>query len=461
MRARERLVRGVGALETLLRIAQLRRRDAWTRDRVEQHQREQLRGLVAHALANSRYYRERYRQAGLGPDAGLEELPIVNKQSVMERYDDFVTDARLKLADLEAHLARVRGDEFYLGRYRVMATGGTTGLRGVFVYAADEWALSVASTLRTSSFMGLRTRPGRRLRVASVTAASPVHWGGRYAATSGLGLASIVHLDARTPLPVVVEALNRHKPDLLSCYPSVASMLAREQLAGRLVIEPQAVATSGEPRSEELCVLMRRAWGDVLFDGYATTESGFCGMECVEHRGIHLLEDLTIFEVVDDEYRPVSPGTEGRRLLVTNLFNRTLPLIRYELSDMVVVSDDECPCGRPWRLATSISGRSEDVLRLPKNDGSVALVHPTTLTGVLESTSGVREFHVLHDRGRLVVSVAIEPDADADRLRGELTEEMRDALAGVGATCPVTIDMVDHIERRGLAGKVRLVEERG
>lgn len=93
------------------------------------------------------------------------------------------------------------------------------------------------------------------------------------------------------------------------------------QLAGRRLIDPQAVATSGEPRSDELCALLRRAWGDVLFGGYATTET-FCGMECTQHRGIHLLEELTIFEVVDDERRPVPPGTEGRRLLVTNLCTR-------------------------------------------------------------------------------------------------------------------------------------------
>ena len=171
----------------------------------------------------------------------------------------------------------------------------------------------------------------------------------------------------------------------------MAGTLAREQLAGRLLIDPQAVATSGEPRSDELCALMRAGLGDVLFDGYATIETGFCGMECTQHRGIRLLEDLTIFEVVDDDRRPVPPGTEGRRLLVTNLFNKTIPLIRYELSDMVTVSDVACPCGRPWRLATSISGRSEDVLRLPTADGTVIELHPTAITGVIER-AGLRQF---------------------------------------------------------------------
>lgn len=191
----------------------------------------------------------------------------------------------------------------------------------------------------------------------------------------------------------------------------------------------------------------------------ATTETGICGRECTQHRGIHLLEDLTIFEVVDDDLRPVPPGTEGCRLLVTNLFNKTIPLIRYELSDMVTVSDVACPCGRPWRLATSISGRSEDVLRLPTADGTVIELHPTAITGVIERAAGLRQFRAVHEPEALVVSVVPEADADTGKLCARLTDDLHGVLRAAGADCAVKVDTVDRIERRGVAGKMKLVEE--
>lgn len=444
-----------------MRLAQLRRRDAWTRRRVEQHQAERLAALVRRATDQSPFYRARYRAAGVGPGSPLTALPTVDKPAIMGHFDEVVTDRRLRLGDLEAHLAQLGGDELYLGEYRVVATGGTSGVRGVFPYDRRAWALSVASSLRTSGFIAVQSRLGHRVRTASVTATNPVHWGARYAATSGVGISAPLHLDARTPLAELVAALNRHRPELLTVYPSIGVLLAREQLAGHLRIRPAAVVTSGEPQTEEARRLMCRAWDEVLFDGYATTETGLCGMECTHHRGIHLLEDLTIFEVVDDDGRPAAPGVEGRRLLVTNLFNTALPLIRYELSDLVTIAADPCPCGRPWRLAAAISGRREDILRLPASTGALLDVHPTALTGPLERMPGVRRFRIVHEHEGIIVSVVAEPDADAERLRNALEGELRAALDRLGVSgCPVRVELAERVGRVGVAGKLKLVEER-
>ncbi|HSD79417.1 MAG TPA: hypothetical protein VLB47_02110 [Solirubrobacteraceae bacterium] len=439
----------VDTAATLLRIAQLRRHDTWSRERLRRHQARMLAALLDHALARSPFYRRAYRAAGAGRDTPLAGLPPVDKTTIMANFDEVVTDPRLRLADLEAHLERVSGDELYLGTYRVIGTGGTSGVRGVLAYDRPAWALSVAGALRTGAFMDLRARRGRRLRVASVTTTDPVHWSARYAATAGLGVTASLHLDARTPTVRLVAALNRHRPDLLECYPSIAAALAREQLEGRLRIRPRAVATSGEPRTEHTLGLMRAAWGDALFDGYATTETGLAGMECTRHRGIHLLEDLTIFEV------------EDRRVLVTNLVNRTIPLVRYELSDMLTLAGDPCPCGRPWRLVTTIAGRSEDLLRLRTASGAPLEVHPTALTGPLERRAGLRAFRVVHDPGALVVAVVPAPGVDPAVLARDVAAELEGVLRGLGVVrCPVRVEPAARIDRVGAAGKAKLVEER-
>ena len=423
---------------------------------MREHQQRLLRASIAHALANSPFYRELYAAAGAGPRSPVERLPVVTKTLLMERFDDVVTDRRLRLSELEAHLAVVGGDELFLGEYRVLSTGGTSGVRGTFPYSRREWATSLASTIRTDPFMGLRPYPG--LRAATVGATSPQHWGGRFGATVGLGLARTLALDVRAPVAQLVAALNRHRPMHLGLYPSIATTLAGEQLEGRLRIAPRAVSTSGERLTPAVRERMTAAWGREPFDGYATTETGFCGMECTAHRGIHLLEDLTLFEVVDDAGEPAGPGTPGARVLVTNLFARTLPVIRYELSDMLTLADAPCPCGRPFRLIERIAGRSEDVLVLPGRGAETVRVHPTVLTGALERVPGVRAFQVVREADGMRVRIVVAPGASAADVCAAVTRDVRAALDGIGAApTELRIEPADALERSGVGGKLRIV----
>jgi phenylacetate-CoA ligase len=73
------------------------------------------------------------------------------------------------------------------------------------------------------------------------------------------------------------------------------------------------------------------------FDWYGITEGGVLACDCASHQGMHLFEDLFWVENVDRHGHPVPDGAVGHKLLITDLFNRTQPLIRYELSDMVVL----------------------------------------------------------------------------------------------------------------------------
>ena len=176
----------------------------------------------------------------------------------------------------------------------------------------------------------------------------------------------------------LVEALNAFQPEGLGTYPSMAALLAEHQRAGELRIHPQMIFTAGEVRTPEMEERIVDAWGRRPFNIYGATETGaYAAAECSRHTGLHLFEDQVLVEVVDDDHRPVPDGDPGSRLLITNLYNRTQPLIRYELNDLVTVSPDPCPCGRPFPLLKSIEGRSDDVLEMPARDGGTIKVHPT------------------------------------------------------------------------------------
>jgi phenylacetate-coenzyme A ligase PaaK-like adenylate-forming protein len=110
----------------------LAERERWPAERREALQRERLTELVGYAAQHSPYYREAL--AGYDPDVGLGSLPALNKATMMERFDDIVTDRRLRRDVLLEHVERLRGDELYLDRYRAMTTSGSSGRKGLFVY---------------------------------------------------------------------------------------------------------------------------------------------------------------------------------------------------------------------------------------------------------------------------------------------------------------------------------------
>ena len=436
--------------------------DRWDRDQLERHQQSRLVSIVRHAAAHSPYYREQFAGIELTEDLDVTVLPTLDKATMLERFDEIVTDRRLSLAAVEGHLAELESlgdDPLLFGEYRAMASGGTTGRRGVFVYGDDDWAEILAGLLRwTGGFIGLTPRLPRR-RMATIAADSPLHMTGRMGRSIDVGVARQLNLDARSPLPDLVDALNRQRPQSLAGYPSVVSLLAEEQLAGRLRISPRVVGTTSEVCTVDMREAIESAWGGVPFNGYASTETGMLAGDCDRHAGLHLFSDLTLFEVVDDDRRPVSPGQPGNRVLVTNLINRAQPLIRFELDDLVAVAPEHCPCGRPHPLLERVDGRSDDVLDLPAVEGGTVAVHPLAIRAPLGSFPEVREYRVVRETDALrVEAVLVGVNGDLERVTAAISERLRSSLADAGARPPrVVVEQVAEIPRNSRSGKRRLI----
>jgi phenylacetate-coenzyme A ligase PaaK-like adenylate-forming protein len=325
-----------------------------------------------------------------------------------------------------------------------------------------EWRQYLAWFLRWNHYMGLKPRLPRRLRIASIAAARPLHMSYRMAASIDVGLYRVLRLEAATAPAAMVEALNRHQPEFLYAYGSVLGLLAAEQLEGRLRISPASIASSGETHTDELRDAIRAAWGTSSFELYAMTEAGILGSHCERHSGIHLFEDQAIVEVVDERDRPVPDGQLGHKLLVTNLVTRTQPLIRYEVSDMVMMATEQCPCGRPFRLLAGVEGRNDDILHLPAAAGGTTAVHPLALRTALAGIPGLSQYKVVHDADGLHVRVALRPGADPAEAVHLVTTRLAAKLAAQGAThTTVQVELRDSLQdERDTAGKFKLVESR-
>jgi phenylacetate-coenzyme A ligase PaaK-like adenylate-forming protein len=423
----------------------LAERERWPRERLEAYQRERLAELVRHAVAHAPYYRERLPRGRVEP----ADLPALDKTTLMERFDDIVCDRRLRRDELLEHLDGLDRDALYLGEYRAMTTSGSSGRKGLFVYDRAGFVRCAAQFFRCNDMCGVKPSIPR-LRMAVIGGGSPTHMTRRGAALLSVGLHRILSLPVTMPVPKLVEALNAFQPAYMNAYPSVAALLADEQLAGRLRIRPERMTTSSELRTAEMTERIESAFGVRPFDIYGTTE-GLWGCSCEHGEGIHLFEDMALVENVDADGRPVPDGEPGARLLVTNLYNRAQPLIRIAVSDMVTIDPEPCPCGRTLRRMRAIDGRADDVLEL----GGVA-VHPVQF-GVVTADRAVREFQVVQHGERLRLRVVLREHAAVAEATHRLRERVAERLTGLGVTgVTIQVETCDEIARPP-GGKLQMI----
>ncbi len=432
-------------LSVLAARRRLLQHDRWPRAHLLAHQAAGLAELRAFAVSRSAFYRRLH--AGLD-DAPLEALPVVTKAMLMESFDEVVTDPRVKLVDVQAHLA----DDRFLDHYVLSATSGTTGRRGLFLADPDEWRSAQASYARANAWAGVRVDLLRPIRIAVVSSRAPWHQSVRLGASLQSPWVETLRLAATDPLDEICQRLDAFRPHALVAYASMAKVLADAQLDGRLHLAPEGVMVSSEVFTPTARRRVREAFGREPFEVYAATESATIAAECHEHRGLHLFEDLVVVEPVDEANRPVPPGELSAKILVSVLSSRTQPLIRYEISDRLRLATETCPCGRPFTLVAEVGGRNEDVVVLPGRTGPVS-IHPVLFDGVLE-TAPVAGWQVVATPAGVRVRVE-RPRAGFDP--GALGAAISRELARVGAVVDgVPIDVVEAIPRTA-AGKAQLV----
>ena len=427
-------------------------RARWPRERLRSYQQERLDALVRHAVANSSYHRERLAGlVGSGP-VDITRLPVMEKADMMDRFDDVVTDRALHRDELLAWVNAMERDELYGGEYRVMTTSGSSGRKGLFVYDRTGWRSIVSFSMRQGRRFGMTPSIPRR-RFAMVGGAAVMHMSRQSGASLG-GINRTISLSITMPLDRLVATLNEFQPEFMNVYPSIGVRLAEEQVAGRLRLSLEGLSTSSELCTPDVAERLVAAFGTPPMDLYATTE-GAWALQCEHREGHHLLEDAAIIENVDADNRPVAPGEQGAKLLVTNLVNRVQPIIRLELPDVVTMEPEPCPCGSCLTRIRGIEGRTDDVIKLPGLGGGDVTLLPIEFA-VVTREPGVREFQVVQEGPVLRIRLVPANGAGA-ALEERVAGAVNARLAQMGADVPpVRIERVDELPRTA-GGKLQIV----
>lgn len=420
----------------------------WSAEEIRAHQRDRLREVLVHAAERSPFHRRRLAGFDLErvEPEDLQALPIMTKQDLMGGFDDVVTDPRATRARVEAHLAATGSTPRYLdGELVCMASGGSSGVRGVFVYswdAAVDFLLGMARVpiAKVEAFGG---PPPGGLPMAVVAAGSAVHATRAMVKIFAGPIVNPTSVPATLPLEEIVRRLNELQPLLLQGYPSVLDRLASEQREGRLQLSVLGVTSTSEPLAPMARQRITEAFGVAPADQFGSTE-GLVGVSDDGSEAISLADDLAIVELVDADGAPVPDGMASERVLVTTLYNPVMPLIRYELTDRMARQPASPLHGH---LRVVVEGRADAPLRY----GTVE-VHPLAVRSVLVRTPEVAEYQVRQTPDGIDVDVVGQGPVD----RGVLAEQLGAALAGAGLAGPqVDVREVEAIERHPETGKVR------
>jgi phenylacetate-CoA ligase len=398
-----------------------------------------LRRLVAHAFETTPFYRRRLAEAGLHPDRlsspdDLKRLPPLTREDLKANLED-LWSRRYRRSDLQE-----------------AATGGTTDVPVRLLRNPEMLREKAAIQMRLNAwagcypgdpvmwFWGARSdypeRPSGRWRLFE-------RWVGRRV------WAPISLLDEAT-LRSHLEAMNRFRPKVLVAYPSPLAVFCewlRSQPSRARHHRPESVISTAEALTPDQRALIEEVLGCPVFEHYGARDFGMVAGQCERLDRLHLNP-----HAVHVESRPISDadGSDVEELLVTDLLNYGMPLIRYQVNDCATAADasEACPCGRGYPLLGRLSGRVTENFTL----ASGAVVPGVAFTNrLVRVCPGLRKIQVIQQElsrfdVKYVASSAFE-GRDLERLAAK----MREFLGPV----QIAFEPVDDVPRER-SGKTRL-----
>jgi len=273
-------------------------------------------------------------------------------------------------------------------------------------------------------------------------------------------LSEFRYLSVTKPVGDMVAGLNEFKPNILHCYPTMLEVLAYEQIEGRLDIHPWVISSSSEPLGRSARKMIEKAFPDSqVHETYGTTEGVTLASECRLHDGMHVNSDKYIIESVKDDGSQAAPGTAGDKVYMSCLFARTMPLLRYELTDVVIPVAEACDCGLPFPRIR-VRGRTDDIFWVYDRDQNPVALPPIPFEALLLDVDGLRQYQLIQEqRNQLRVKFKPASGFDADVLATDIEKRFNDFLTekDLQDAVKVEIEQVTEIERDPRSGKIRQI----
>jgi phenylacetate-CoA ligase len=410
-------------------------RDQWLApEQIAALQWTRLKQLLAHCYRDVPYYREQWRALGVTPDD-------------IRSLDDYAKLPLLTRDDMRTHDEVLKADS-HRDNLLYKATGGTTGEPVRLGYTRESNDRRQAAMWRGYAWAG--SRMGRRTLYL---------WGaiGKHSRTQeikdklfnaafGRRMLNSFHM-SESNMADYAKAVDDYRPEILVGYVGALVRLAEWLVAtGRRVHRPQAVLCCAETLHTFQREIIEQAFDCKAYNTYGCREVMLIAAECEHRNGLHINADHLLVELAKPEHGTLDPNTG--EVVITDLSNYGMPLLRYVNGDMATAATTPCPCGRGLPLLARVDGRVLDLIRT--SDGH-------TLPGeffpaLMGTIGGVAGFQLVQRQlDRLDLTVARGKTFSDDTL-AQIHREIRNVL---GENIEINCQLVDEIPLTR-SGKTRL-----
>ena len=407
------------------------RRNAWRKtEDLLKIQEKKLRAIVRHAYENVEFYHKKFDSLGIKPDdvqsvKDLKKLPMVTKQEIQDGYP-----------------AEIVAKGFNIEKLKKYTTSGSTGMPLTVVLdgEADDFRAAVFGRPFFECGLGLRDK---MMFIGDVR-----HFPSNTTWYQKMGFLKRAYLSASVPVENNLTLITRHKPDAVYGYSSYILLLAHAvKKLGIREVMPDLVFGTAEIMTKETRDVVKSVFNTEIFDLYGCVETERLAWECREHVGYHMDIDSTVIEFVKDG-EEVAPGESGQ-IVLTCLYNKAMPLIRYAVGDVGTPTEEKCPCGRGLPLMRNIVGRTDDLVL--GSDGRIIV--PEHFANIMRDIPGIGQFRVIQENENLIIVQLVK-----GKNFSEVTIQrvIRDVKEVVGNDVTVEPTIVDEIEK-DRSGKIRAI----
>lgn len=439
----------------LWNLYQLKRNAGKSRKEIVKLREKKLRKLLTYAFNHSTYYRKSFESAGITKNQirtmPLSVFPVIDKSILMEHFDELVTVPDLKQEELlRFDTEETTDQELFQEKYHVVHSSGSTGTPGYFIYDEKAWSQMLLGILRAAlwdmtmpQILKLLQKGPRIVYIA----ATDGRYGGAMAVGDGIrGVhAEQLFLDVKTPLSEWTRQIREFRPNMVIGYPSAVKILGELMESEEIGMEVFRVISCGEPLGASLRGYLEHIFQAKVVNIYGASESLALGVETSREQGMYLFDDLNYIEVEDGA------------MYLTSLYNFAQPLIRYRISDHLILREPDERSAYPFTMAGSIMGRNEDLMWFEDSLGKRDFLHPLVIEGFCLDGLLDYQFRQLNSRAFEMLA-EVSGDEKKNDIRTEMHAQMMKILQDKKLEyVEFFVRFVDEIRPDRMTGKKRLI----
>lgn len=356
---------------------------------VENEQLRKMKSLIIHAYENVPYYKKVFEKLHLTPNdfnsiEDLKKLPVLTKKIIRDNPHQFVAKNASKF------------DPY------TQKTGGSTGVPLNFLVDKKSWSLHWAMKFRSWEFGGYQIGDNVGLVGGSSLISKNTPFSKRlWSKLMNFHSFPTERLNNDSLNKIIIQ-LKKKQIQILRGYPNDIARIAEFVKKNDIEILIKLVICTAETLTDENRDLITSSFNCNIIDNYGSSDGGGHATSCKQNQGFHIFMTSAIWEVEENQY---INDIENGDVILTNLFNYSMPFIRYKPNDIITKEFDynTCTCGRTSPRIKKIIGRSPDPVVMPNEEYISDYVFTKTMTGL-----PIRQWQVLIQEDSLVINILLE-----------------------------------------------------